>query len=105
MGARMVAHQPKGCKPGPADRFVVQIDRNRCEGKAACVHVCPRSVFEIQRIGDSERAGLSWLGRLKAWAHGGKQAFAVRAADCDGCRQCVIACPERAITVREKDDG
>jgi NAD-dependent dihydropyrimidine dehydrogenase PreA subunit len=37
------------------------------------------------------------LGRLKALAHGGKQAFAVSAEACHACGLCVKACPENAI--------
>ena len=55
------------------------IDRNRCEGKEDCVRVCPYHVFEMGVLSDEERSTLSWVGRLKAWAHGGKQAFALRA--------------------------
>jgi 4Fe-4S ferredoxin len=73
------------------------IDRNRCEGKADCVRVCPHDVFEIRTLAANERAGLSLVGRLKAWAHGNRQAFAVRAADCHACGACVTACPEHAI--------
>ncbi len=73
------------------------VDRNRCEGKEDCVRVCPYDVFELGTLSAEQRAGLSFKGRVKAWAHGGKQAFAVRAAECHGCGLCVEACPEQAI--------
>lgn len=73
------------------------IDRNRCEAKEDCVEVCPFHVFEIRKLSPEERSGLSLIGRLKLFAHGGKQAFAVRADDCHGCGLCVTACPEKAI--------
>src|SRR3954464_5760331 len=73
------------------------IDRNRCEGKADCVRVCPYEVFELGVLPPHERAALSLVGKLKAFAHGGRQAFAVRADACQGCGLCVAACPEKAI--------
>jgi NAD-dependent dihydropyrimidine dehydrogenase PreA subunit len=90
---------PVPCKHEPGVVAPV-IDRNRCEGKEDCVRVCPYHVFEMGTLGAAERAGLSLVGRLRAWAHRGRQAFAVRAGDCHGCGLCVSACPERAIQLR-----
>jgi 4Fe-4S ferredoxin len=73
------------------------IDRRRCEAKDDCVRVCPYSVFEIRELASDDRRALSLPYRLKAWAHGNRQAYAVRASDCHGCGLCVSACPERAI--------
>jgi NAD-dependent dihydropyrimidine dehydrogenase PreA subunit len=73
------------------------VDRNRCEGKEDCVRVCPYDVFELGVLSRDERAALSFVGKLKAFAHGGRQAFAVRAQACHGCGLCVEACPEKAI--------
>jgi NAD-dependent dihydropyrimidine dehydrogenase PreA subunit len=73
------------------------IDRGRCEAKEDCVRACPYHVFEVRRLTDAERAPLSWFARLRVFVHGGKQAFAVRAADCHACGLCVKACPEKAI--------
>jgi NAD-dependent dihydropyrimidine dehydrogenase PreA subunit len=73
------------------------VDRNRCEAKEDCVRVCPYAVFEIRALAPADRRGLSLVGRLKAWAHGNRQAFAVNAAECHGCGLCVAACPEDAI--------
>lgn len=86
------------CKQG-AGQFVPRIDRNRCEGKAPCAEVCPYDVFEIGTLPASERRQLSWKGRIKGFAHGYKQAFAVRADLCRACGLCVKACPEHAITL------
>ncbi len=75
------------------------IDRNRCEGKEDCVRVCPYEVFELGVLGREDRSKLSLAGKLKALAHGGRQAFAVRVELCQACGRCVDACPEKAITL------
>jgi 4Fe-4S ferredoxin len=86
------------CK-GVAGKVAPVIDRNRCEAKEDCVRLCPYNVFEVRPLGSDEKATMSWLGRLKAFAHGNRQAFAVRAADCHACQLCVAACPEQAISL------
>jgi 4Fe-4S ferredoxin len=63
------------------------------------VRVCPYHVFEIAALGAPERGRLSALGRIKAFFHGNRQSFAVRAPDCHACGLCVTACPENAITL------
>ena len=40
---------PASCKQAPG-AFVPVIDRNRCEGKADCVRVCPVGVFAVDFI-------------------------------------------------------
>lgn len=83
-----------------AGRMTPVVDAGRCEAKAACVAVCPYDVFEIRSLTDSERSELSLLGRLKAWVHGNRRAFVVRAEACHACGLCVKACPEQAIALR-----
>ena len=78
-------------------RVAPVVDRNRCEGKQDCVRVCPYDVFEIGTLSRTERAGLSLMGKLKAWAHGGAQAFVVNPDACHACKLCVEACPEKAL--------
>jgi NAD-dependent dihydropyrimidine dehydrogenase PreA subunit len=78
-------------------RVAPVVDRDRCEGKADCVRVCPFNVFEIGMLSNAQRKELSLFGRLKAWAHEGKQAFIVRPLDCRACQLCVDACPEHAL--------
>lgn len=83
----------------PAGRVAPVIDRNRCEGKAACVRVCPFDVFRIDVLTRQQLGALTWRGRLKAWAHGGRQAVVINGGDCHACRLCVAACPEQAISL------
>ena len=87
------------CKQ-PAGRLAPVIDPNRCEGKSACVAECPYDVFVVSRRERADLPGLTMLGTLKWWAHGGLQAEAVRADQCHGCGLCVSACPEGAITLK-----
>ena len=88
--------KPAECRGEPG-RVAPAIDRNKCEGKADCVRVCPYGVFEMGVLAPPPRSGLSLLGRLKGFAHGYKQAFVVKPADCHACQLCVEACPEQAI--------
>jgi NAD-dependent dihydropyrimidine dehydrogenase PreA subunit len=76
------------------------VDRNRCEGKADCVRVCPYGVFEIRKLAPEDRFSLSIIGRLKAWVHGWKQSHVVNPGDCHACRLCIDACPENALELR-----
>jgi NAD-dependent dihydropyrimidine dehydrogenase PreA subunit len=86
------------CK-GPRGTLRPVIDRNKCEGKADCVRVCPEHVFEVGTITAADRAALSFLGKLKSYAHRGKTAYTPRAEACMSCGLCVTACPEKAITL------
>ena len=94
----MTAPDPDACR-GEAGKVAPVVDRNRCEAKDDCVRVCPYDVFEIRPLGSEERASMSLLGKLKAWAHGGKQAFVVRPEACHACQLCVDACPENALSL------
>lgn len=76
------------------------VDRERCENKETCEAVCPYDVFTLHALSTQEKGNLSWKGRLKLWAHGGRQAHATFAERCHGCGLCVTACPEKAITLR-----
>lgn len=84
------------CKADPGV-FRPQIDPRRCEGKGACVAVCPYDVFEFGPIADEIFDAMPPLTRLKIWAHGRKTAYTPRADACRACGLCVVACPERAI--------
>ncbi len=78
-------------------RVAPVVDRERCEGKADCVRVCPFDVFEIGTLTPVQRKALSLVGKLKAWAHDGQQAFVVNPLACHACQLCVDACPEHAL--------
>jgi 4Fe-4S ferredoxin len=75
------------------------IDRNRCEGKAECVRVCPVSVYSVGTLPKEQRVGLSFRGKIKGLAHRWQQAMLLNAAACEACGLCVEACPENAITL------
>src|SRR5580693_4361422 len=92
--ARRAARHPDrpgekcGAEPGA---FLPRIDRNSCEGKKDCV--------EVRRIDDHDFAGLSFLGKMKSRAHGRQTAYTPHANLCQACGLCVVACPEKAITL------
>lgn len=90
---------------GETGKVIPVINPKRCEAKADCVAVCPYDVFDIRTLAAEELAALPWLSRLKVRAHGGKQAFVVRADTCNACGLCVKACPERAITLQKVARG
>ena len=94
----MSSAESPDCKH-PAGVLAPVIDRNRCEARGDCERVCPYDVFEIRPLSADDKRELSFVGRLKSWAHGGKQAFAVRAEACHACGLCVEVCPEAAISL------
>ena len=81
-------------------RVAPVVNRNRCEGKDACVMVCPFDVFEIAKISKEERAKLSIIGKIKAFNHGGMQAFVINPSACHACKLCIGACPENALSLQ-----
>ncbi|HEY2388334.1 MAG TPA: 4Fe-4S binding protein [Candidatus Binatia bacterium] len=76
------------------------VDHGRCEAKRDCVDVCPYDVFAVRRIDDADWRALSVMGRIKVFVHGRQTAYTPRADRCQACGLCVVACPERAITLR-----
>lgn len=84
----------------PAGTALPIINRNRCEGKRDCEVVCPFDVFEVRKLAEDERVGMSFVGNLRAYFHGYQQAVVARPQDCHACGLCVKACPEKAITLR-----
>jgi NAD-dependent dihydropyrimidine dehydrogenase PreA subunit len=87
---------PDECRGEPG-KVAPVVDRNRCEAKEDCVRVCPYHVFEIRPLDPADRASLSLIGKLKAWAHGNRQAYVVHPQDCHACQLCIEACPENAL--------
>ena len=75
------------------------INRNGCKGKSPCVPACPYDVLELGVLAKEVRSGLSLKGKIKAFEHGGKQAFVVQPDHCAACGLCVAICPEKAITL------
>ena len=100
--ARRAAADParpgEKCRAAPAEWTPI-VDRNKCEGKRDCVDVCPYSVFELGTLTDIEFDALSTVGRLKARRHERRTSRTPRAAACQACGLCVVACPEDAITL------
>lgn len=100
--ARRAAKHPdrpgESCRAA-AGRWRPVVDRARCEGKHDCVEVCPYGVFEVRRMADSDFARLSLLGRLKSLAHRRQTAYTPAAEACQACGLCVVACPEKAISL------
>jgi NAD-dependent dihydropyrimidine dehydrogenase PreA subunit len=86
------------CRAEPA-RYVPLIDREHCEGKADCVAVCPYGVFEVRSMESEDFRELSLLGKLKSLAHRKRTAYTPQADACQACGMCVVACPEKAITL------
>jgi NAD-dependent dihydropyrimidine dehydrogenase PreA subunit len=94
--ARRTDRPGDDCRAAPGTHRIT-VNRNKCEGKADCVEVCPYSVFEVRRIDDADYAQLSLIGKLKSRAHGRRTAYTPRLDACQACGMCVVACPEGAL--------
>lgn len=86
--------------PQPAGKFEPVIDRSRCEAKGPCVPACPYAVLEIRPLSEADKAALGFFARLKARAHGNRQAYALDPDACRACGKCVEVCPEKAIHLK-----
>jgi NAD-dependent dihydropyrimidine dehydrogenase PreA subunit len=86
------------CKAEPGSTRP-RVDPRRCEGKSDCAEVCPYDVFEIGPIDETVYRAMPAMVRFKLWVHGKKTAHVPRADACRACGLCVVACPEKAITL------
>ncbi len=89
------------CKAPPAT-FGPVVNRGRCEGKGDCVEVCPYDVFEVGKIDPADYRALPLMARFKVRVHGMKTANTPHLDACKACGLCVVACPEKAITLEER---
>jgi NAD-dependent dihydropyrimidine dehydrogenase PreA subunit len=103
--ARRAASHPdrpgEQCK-APSGAFAPAVNHARCEGKRDCVAVCPYDVFEVRRIDDADFRALNFFARLKVRAHSMQTAYTPNADACRACGLCVVACPEKAITLERR---
>lgn len=90
------------CNAAPGE-YVPVIDRRRCEGKRDCIEVCPYGVFEVKRMEDADFLKLALAFRIKSRLHGRFTAYTPNANDCRACGLCVLACPEKAISLARGD--
>jgi 4Fe-4S ferredoxin len=54
----------------------------------------------MQTLSEEDKRAMPFFSRFKARVHGNRQAFGVRANDCQACGLCITACPESAITLQ-----
>ncbi len=106
--AKRAARHPK--RPGEeckaaAGAWVPVVDRARCEGKGDCVEVCPYDVFEVGLIADEEFRAMPFLVRLKLRVHGKRTVSMPKIDACRACGLCVVACPEKALTLVQRAAG
>jgi NAD-dependent dihydropyrimidine dehydrogenase PreA subunit len=89
------------CK-ADAGSWIPTVDRQRCEGKGDCIEVCPYGVFELGTIADDEYRAMPFGVRMKLWVHGKKTIYMPKLDACRACGLCVVACPEKALTIEKR---
>jgi 4Fe-4S ferredoxin len=96
-------------KKHPPGFITPVIDRTRCEGgfhneckeqSLPCIIACPKTVLEIRSLRGDDKKGLSFGERLRILVHKNRQAYVIRPGACDGCGECVKACPAKAIKLK-----
>jgi ferredoxin len=60
--------------------------------------------LRVRRIDEEDFSSLSFVGKLKSRAHGRLTAYTPQADLCQACGLCVVACPEKAITLVSSRD-
>lgn len=73
----------------------VVVDTVACIGDRKCLKACPTSVFGLKEPVEP----MPFLQQLKITVHGGRQAYVKNELACIACMECVVACPQDAITV------
>jgi NAD-dependent dihydropyrimidine dehydrogenase PreA subunit len=61
--------------------------------------------LEIRPLAEADKAALGFFARLKAFAHGDRQAYAIHPDACQACGKCVEVCPEKAIKLRRRAES
>jgi NAD-dependent dihydropyrimidine dehydrogenase PreA subunit len=59
--------------------FTLAVEEGKCKGCGACVEVCPKGVFRLDRLGNERKSRALFL------------------EECVQCTACVRQCPEHAI--------
>jgi len=73
------------------------VNRQRCEGGGACAEVCPNGVFELAHAPNDDSREAFFQAKLERHERDRRQAYAVRADQCQMCGLCVKVCPSAAI--------
>ena len=87
-------------------KLIPHIDYDRCTGKGVCVEECPEDIFEIRNLSQieyCEDTKTSGICPEPEYAAKDRRSYPVNIDDCTACEICVEKCPEKAITLIEKE--